>query len=253
MRSSEDGRPDMGTPFRRTVLAEQIAEHILNLIQTRTLRPGQQLPSERELAIELGVSRPSLREALRALSLMGVLVKRHGDGVFVSTLGSEQLLSPLQFFIGLDPGHLEELFEARIVLETGIARVAAQRIDSETLDRLGTCVAEGEKSIDESEEFLRLDMEFHGILVEATENPFLERVFQTFQVLGKVSREITVQIPGVRLQSHSDHQRIFKVLKDHDPEGASRAMQDHLNNIQRAYFTHAKQQSVKGQGQTQSP
>lgn len=233
----------MGVPITRTVLAEQIAQHILQLIQTGVLKPDQQLPPERELALKLGVSRPSLREALRALSLLGVLVKRQGDGVFVSTLSSEALLAPLHFFVSLEPHHLDSLFEARMIVESGITRIAAERISADVLEQLRTCTEHGGKNIDNPAAFLEADMRFHHLIVESTKNPFLERVSQSLGILGKASRELTVQLPGVRQQSHADHEDVFDALMKHDPDQASRAMHRHLENVWRAYQQHAHTES----------
>lgn len=229
----------MEVAMNRTVLAEQIAEHIMQLIQSGVLKPDQQLPPERDLALKLGVSRPSLREALRALSLLGVIVKRQGEGVFVSTLSSEALLAPLHFFVSLEPHRLDSLFEARMVVEAGITRVAAQHISADTLEQLRTCVEHGKKNIDSPAAFLQVDMRFHQLIVESTNNPFLVRVSQSLGILGKASRELTVQLPGVRQQSHADHEDVLTALMNQDPDQASNAMQRHLDNVWRAYQQHA--------------
>lgn len=233
----------MEAPINRTVLAEQIAERILQLIQTGVLKADQKLPPERELALKLGVSRPSLREALRALSLLGVLVKRQGEGVFVSTLSSESLLAPLHFFVSLEPHRLNSLFEARMVVESGITRVAAQRMNAEDLERLRACTEYGRDNIDHPATFLQADMQFHQVIVDSTDNPFLGRVSQSLGILGKASRELTVQLPEVRQQSRADHEDILDALMNHDPDQASSAMQRHLENVWRAYEQHEQAES----------
>ena len=103
------------TPITRTAIPDMVVNRILDLIREGVLKPGQKLPPERELAVNIGVGRPSLREALRALSLLGVVDIRQGEGVFVSNLSAESLLAPLHFFVSLDPEHLNDLFKAQDV------------------------------------------------------------------------------------------------------------------------------------------
>ncbi len=112
-------------PIKRQPVAELVAAQLLALVQSGSLKSGQQLPPERELATTLEVSRPSLREALRALSLLGVLTIRQGGGVFVSSLDPESLLAPLHFFVSLEVKNVEDLFEARIIIEAEVTRIAA--------------------------------------------------------------------------------------------------------------------------------
>lgn len=224
-----------GQPIARQVLSEHVAQRILALVQTGALKPGQQLPPERELASMLGVSRPSLREALRALSILGILDKRQGNGVFVSALSPELLLAPLHFFISLTPRHLDALFETRIIVESGAARLAAERSEESVIERLESCVACGEKSLGDPTAFLEVDEEFHRVIVQATRNPFMERLAQSLQILGRTSREITAQVAGIRQQTHSDHLQILESLIERDPDEASRAMQQHLRNVRDAY------------------
>jgi len=203
-----------------------------------TLKAHEKLPSERELASALGVSRPTLREALRALSVLGVLDIRQGGGVFVSSLSTEILLAPLNFFFRLEPQRLDALFEARSVVESGITGLAAGRAGEEGLERLKDCVARGHKSLDNPDDFLTVDVEFHGLIVRAAASPFLERVAESLYALGHASREITVQVPGVVHQSHADHEDILRALVVRDAERASEAMQRHLKNVQEAYHRH---------------
>lgn len=234
----EETAGSFGEPVRRQALAEHVAQRLLSLIQTGVLKPGQKLPTERELAGNLGVSRPSLREALRALALLGIIDKRQGDGVFVSTLDPEAMLAPLHFFISLEPHHIDALFEARIFIEAGIAGLAAERISQQAVEQIRSCVFKGESNLNNPEEFLESDIDFHKIIAQEAGNPFLERVAQSFHILGKTSREITVQIPGIREQAHADHKQVLEALSGHDPHAARNAMQQHLQNVQRLYHQY---------------
>jgi len=219
-------------PIERAGVAEQLIKQILDLIRRGILTAGQKLPSERELASQLGVGRPSLREALRALSLLGVVEIKQGEGVFVSSLTPESLLSPIHFFLSLDEYSLDHLFEARIVIESSMAGLAAARIDETALEQLAICVNQGPDVVDNPDRFREVDMEFHATIAEACKNPFLIRTVQNFYELGRVSRELTSKLAKLRKQSHLDHAVIFQALLERNSSGASAAMTVHLRNVQ---------------------
>jgi len=222
-------------PIVRQPVAEQVAKQLLALVQNGTLQSGARLPPERELAATLEVSRPSLREALRALSLLGVLRIRQGGGVFVSSLDPESLLAPLHFFISLDAKNVEDLFDARLVIESEIARIAADKISKESLAELKECVNFEADELDDEDRFIASDVRFHKILFEAVDNVFLHRFATSLHILGKASREITGHIPGVIKQSLDDHGRIVTAIEARDPDAAAAAMNQHLSNVRDAF------------------
>lgn len=222
-------------PIDRQPVAEQVARQLLALVQAGSLTPGEKLPPERELAATLQVSRPSLREALRALSLLGVLRIRQGGGVYVSSLDPEALLAPLHFFISLDAQNLEDLFEARLVIESEIARIAAEKITKDDLFRLKKCVDFEADELHDEDKFIQSDVEFHKILKESVDNAFLQRFATSLHILGKASREITGHIPGVIEQSLKDHVAIVTAIEGRDGDAAAEAMKTHLLNVRKAY------------------
>jgi GntR family transcriptional repressor for pyruvate dehydrogenase complex len=222
-------------PIDRQPVAEQVARQLLALVQAGSLKPGQKLPPERELAATLEVSRPSLREALRALSLLGVLRIKQGGGVYISSLDPESLLAPLHFFISLDAQNLEDLFEARLVIESEIARIAALKISEDDLARLKACVDFEAHELDDEDKFIQSDVEFHKILNESVDNAFLQKFATSLHILGKASREITGHIPGVIEQSLKDHVAIVTAIEARDGDATAVAMKTHLLNVRNAY------------------
>jgi GntR family transcriptional repressor for pyruvate dehydrogenase complex len=222
-------------PLAREVIAEQVVDLILSRIRSGELVPGQKLPTERELAASLGVGRPSLREALRALAILRVLDIRQGEGVFVSQLLPDQLLEPLNFFLSLNEHSMDQLFEARIVYESGITGIAARTLDSEKLKVLKSCIEEGEDAIDDPPRFLELDVTFHQTITSAVDNPFLAKTADAFRALTIASRNLTVTVPQIRRRSHEDHRKIFEALLYRDEDQAARAMAEHLNGVWREY------------------
>ncbi|HEV7285703.1 MAG TPA: GntR family transcriptional regulator, partial [Kaistia sp.] len=123
-------------PIERSSVAEQVAKKLLDLVRTKNLRPGDQLPPERELAAAMQVSRPSVREALRGLQILGVLKVRQGGGIYVSSLEASDLLGPLQLLITLNEQNVNALYESRKLIDGGIGRMAAERITPEDLTRM---------------------------------------------------------------------------------------------------------------------
>ncbi len=226
-------------PIERQAVSEQVAQKLLSLVQAGSLKPGQQLPPERDLAATLQVSRPSLREALRALSLLGVVRIRQGGGVFVSALEPEALLAPIHFFISLDSRNLQSLFDARILVESGIARIAATRISKAEIETLAACVDIEESELADVNTFIDSDARFHKTIFDAVDNPFLLKIATSLHLLGQASREITGRIPGVVSQSLQDHKRILAAMIARDPDKAAAAMETHLKNVRRAYLANS--------------
>ena len=231
-------------PIKREVLAEQVAQRLLSLIQSGNLKPGERLPPERELAVTLDVSRPSLREALRALSLLGVVKVRPGGGAFVTALDPESLLAPIHFFISLDSRNIDRLFDARILVESGIARLAATRISDKGIDTLQSCVAVESGQTDDIEAFIASDERFHKAIFEAVDNPFLVKIATSLHVLGQASRQVTGRIPGVVKQSILDHRRIVSAIVARDADRAATAMETHLKNVRKAHEHHSAAKSA---------
>src|SRR5690348_12013957 len=108
-------------------LGQQVVARVLELIRTGNLRPGDRLPPERELVEIFSISRPSLREAMRALSTLGIVESRHGGGTFVTDLDARTLLAPLDFFLQLSQVNLDDTFESRRIIEIEIVRKAATK------------------------------------------------------------------------------------------------------------------------------
>lgn len=217
---------------KKNVLSEEIVDRLLSLIREKKLQPGDKLPPERELAAMMNVSRPSLREALRALSVMNVVQIRQGGGTFVTSLEPELLVEHLDFIFSLDSSTFLELFEARMIMEPGIIALAAERITDEEIALLEECIAESLTNVDDHQAFLEADLKLHEKITEAARNPILSRFMVSLSRLGRASRSRTVESSGVRERSIKDHQAIVAALKQHDPDAARQAMLQHLNHVE---------------------
>lgn len=201
-------------------LYARIAEQIERLIDERSLHPGDRLPSERELAALLGVSRPSLREAIKTLAALGKLRVRHGRGVFISPPdGIQGMASP---GIGL-----RELFAMREVLEVPAAGWAAESADKVEIGALLDYVVALEATSD-FDALRRLDTEFHLRIAAMAGNRFLQRTMSVLHEMLTSGMETTLTIPGRLERSRAEHRQLAQAIAAGDAAGARRAMRKHI-------------------------
>ena len=175
-----------------------------------------------------------MREALRALSILGVLEIRQGDGVYVSSLEATKLLEPLDFFVSLSAHNTSQLFDARIVYEPMTAGLATERLSDEAVERLAEIVAAQQVAPEDAELFHDTDVEFHKILMDGSENVFLARFGKILQLLGDQSRRAFQRRKSMRQQSIRDHEVILDAVRARDADGAAHAMHRHMVNVRNA-------------------
>lgn len=219
------------SPVERNSVADQVAKKILDLVRTGNLKPGDQLPPERDLAQMLQVSRPSLREAMRGLQILGVVKSRQGGGAYISSLDAADLLGPLQFLITLNAENVDALYESRGLIEGGVAQKATDRLSEADIARLQAMVVLQADLVTDPLGFRVSDLEFHRTIMDATGNPFLIRVAYSLYVLGMEYRRIASETPGVLKQSLADHEEIVAAFAARDADAASAAMVLHMRNV----------------------
>ncbi|KRE81445.1 FadR/GntR family transcriptional regulator [Arthrobacter sp. Soil764] len=229
-------------PIRQGNVSDLIAQRILEVIRSDELRPGDRLPPERELASMLGVGRPALREALRALKAQGRVNIRHGSGVFVA---DPAVTANLRSALQADDLDLEELYDMREVLELPAAAWAAQNGDADKLDAVVKAYeAITEASLQESADWKRLeelDAAFHLRIVEAAGNRFLVSTQGVLQEILIEGMETTLRVPGRLEKSRRDHKRILDAILAGDPVAARRAARIHIEGARRAALERRKQ------------
>lgn len=215
----------------RVPVAEQVARKLLQLIHSHSLGPDDQLPTERDLAATLHVSRASVREALRGLQILGVIKARHGGGIYVSSLEAADILYPLQVIITLTEENFVALHKSRCVIEGAIGRLIASKVDDATLDALEEIVELQTGMTNDALAFRLSDTEFHELLRATARNPFLERISEALYVLGMEYRRVAWETPGVLSRSVDDHRAIVAALRGHDSERVSEAMVRHMESV----------------------
>jgi|RhiMetdeSRZDD1v2_1073273.scaffolds.fasta_scaffold30122_3 GntR family transcriptional regulator, transcriptional repressor for pyruvate dehydrogenase complex len=209
---------------------DQVVSHIKNLIERGNLRPGDRLPAERDLAAQIGVSRPTVRVGLHALAAMGVVRSRHGSGTYIPdgppTLGSE----PLSLLAALHGFTREEMYEARRLLEVGAAGLAAERATPDQLATLADEVSNLFAALDDPLRFLVHDIKFHREVAAASGNPIIAALVEMVSALYYDHRRETAQQASDRdLREAAElHRRIYQAIRAHDMEAARTAMNEHL-------------------------
>jgi DNA-binding FadR family transcriptional regulator len=232
--------PTLSQALRRPDgLAQRVRDRILALITEGSLAPGDQLPAERTLAEQLGISRTVVREALRSLASMNVLEIRHGAGVFVAPLDLASLIQPLQFAVSMDHTSLAQVAEARLVLEPGLAQLAADHADEPDVLRLRELVAEAAAHVNDPPGFLEVDLAFHSEVRRLANNSFLLRFMDSLEEFARTSRTLTNPIPDMRERTVRDLHRIAAAIARHDAVAAAEAMREHVQHVCDALKTSA--------------
>ena len=223
-------------PIRKKSVSQEILEQIKSLIDSGHLIPGSKLPSERELAKMLKVSRPSLREALKALSLIGAIENRQGDGTYLSQSSSQRLSEPFSIYFTINRGTLFDISEARKILEVGVAALAAKRRSNEDLRDMEATIKKMRANIKDLRKYGQNDIAFHSALANATGNLVIS------DLMGKLYKLLFIDTNyhesrygpdavSYREQVCRDHEEIYRQIKARNENGAVQAMMDHLINF----------------------
>jgi GntR family transcriptional repressor for pyruvate dehydrogenase complex len=228
---TDPARIEFDAPIVRESVAEMVVRRILDMVKAGVLKAGDALPPERDLALSLNVSRPSVREAMRGLAVLGVVRTRQGGGAYISDLGPDSLLGPLQFYLSLERMNIRELYDARSLIESDVARRAAVAISDADLARLEGMLTEQGRTIGDPIAFRQSDFEFHEVIWIGSGNAFLKRIGESLNVLGLEFRKRASEKPGVLEQSLQDHRRLLDALKSRDPDAAARAAEAHMQNV----------------------
>lgn len=195
------------------------------------LTAGTRLPSERELSKRLQVSRPSLREALRTLELMGVVDTRHGSGTHVADSGTDVLKKPLEFLFMLDQPSIADLHDTRGLLEIHLAGRAAERRTDADLEALDAALREMKRRLSRPSDVTDPDLRFHEAIAAASHNRLLERLMNCLR--DAISDMMNVAWPGqpdMQL-SYDLHVRVATAIRKKDVDGARRAMERHMDGM----------------------
>ena len=205
---------------------------LLGMIEELGLLPGDRLPVERDLAVRLGVSRSTVREAIRTLSSMGVLTARQGSGTYVTDLSAARLAAPLQIAVERNATSASQLMDVRGMLEVGATELAALHATPKDIKRLRRLAAAITAEKDGARN-LAADRAFHSAIHELSGNQLLFELIQPIWELGAALRERVMEGEDVIGRTREAHEAIIEGIESGDPAVAGAAMRGHIEDIRR--------------------
>jgi GntR family transcriptional repressor for pyruvate dehydrogenase complex len=213
-------------------LYEQIVKQIEDSIERGDLKEGDQLPAERELALQFGVSRTAVREAVKALREKGLVEAYPGRGTFITSETSNSIRLTFDRMIKSGPreGTLH-LVEVREILEPEIAALAAKRVTEESLNELREAIAIMDGAKGDPDSFIEADLDFHLALAEAAANPLILSLIDSIVGVLREQRLRIFQVDGGPERGQYHHKRILEAIENHDALGAREAMRAHLRQV----------------------
>jgi GntR family transcriptional repressor for pyruvate dehydrogenase complex len=213
---------------KRETLVEEIVRKLLDYLLSHHVPPGGRLPSERQLAEAFGVGRSVIREALKSLSLLGVVHVRQGDGTYLTDLQSSLLPKVIEWGLLLGERRTLDLVEARRHIEVATARLAAERRDERQLSELAALLERMRHAAEDAEEFVDADIAFHIKIAEASRNTALLDILSGIQALLRVWITRVIRAAGRTEPSYREHEPVYDAILRQDPDAAAAAMDRHL-------------------------
>ncbi|MEG6521266.1 FadR/GntR family transcriptional regulator [Desulfotomaculum sp. 1211_IL3151] len=229
---------------RSESLRTEVADYIRNLIATGQLKPGDRLPTERDMAENFGVSRTVIRDAVKTLAGIGLLDVKHGVGIFVATPDGSVVGQHLSQLLQYHLETLEHIYEVRILLEKAAAFWAAQRCTPEDYIKLKNLLEEAH-NVDEADypdRFAELNRNFHILVAEASQNPVVAIMTENILDMLEHTTVETHRIPGRAVRSIDEHERVLTAIIEHKAEEAKKVMEEHLSSV---LETHRKEKKEK--------
>ena len=230
---------------------DQIIEYILGQIRDKKLGPGDQLMNERAFSEVLGVSRIPLREAISALSILGIVVPQQGSGTFVNHYDPSMLAKVMRIYAILDDVSMQDIFELRAIIESQSVRMAAEQATEEELLAIEACLKECEDTLKNTDKLYRNAEDgirlfgkfnhFHNRVAECMHNKFMQQFMDSIRLLSMDYLMLDVQsnpdILAVLQNAYQEHMRIYSLIRARDSEEATKAMYQHLMNECRSIQT----------------
>jgi GntR family transcriptional regulator, transcriptional repressor for pyruvate dehydrogenase complex len=234
--NNEGARMSILKPVSRITLGEQVAAQLSVQIAEGKWKPGEKLPSESELCLALNIGRSTLREALKSLAFVGMVQMRPGDGTYV--IEGTRLLIERIMAHGLlkTDKELQDVGEARLLIERETTALAAERADSEDLRRLDALMEEMKESLNGTgRDYVDLDVEFHLAIAQSSKNQMLFELLTRIRGVLKEWISKSQELPGIKENALMQHARILSAIRNRDPEKARNAMLTHLQTCEKMF------------------
>ena len=218
-------------PVRRQSLADDLAQRIKDLIDAEPYAPGARLPTIAEMAQRFGVGHPTLREALKKLETLGVVVVRHGSGVYVGARPNPLFVSNPVHAGAPSKKTLLDLVEARLVLELETTALAARQAPDDDLAQLAALLEVAEAHLHDGDVLNATNMSFHTAIARVSGNGVMYQLLDALSNLFLEEQRAIMDIFGSRQQDHAEHLAILEALRAHDEAEAVARMRAHLEGI----------------------
>jgi GntR family transcriptional regulator, transcriptional repressor for pyruvate dehydrogenase complex len=217
--------------IRRTKIYEEVARQIERLVLEK-LHPGEKLPSERELTQRFGVSRSSVRDAIRSLELAGLVKPRQGTGTVVREISGDLLFNPLANVLMHKRQLVSELLDVRKMLEPHLAARAATQACAEEITQMEEILRRQDEKMHLGKLAIGEEIEFHYAIARASDNSIILKVLDVLMDLLRDLRERSLQVKGRQQKSLAGHRRLLAAIKRHDAAAAETAMHRHIQEIE---------------------
>ena len=224
----------MNSKTENQTLRQKTVENIKNYIKYHKLTPGDRLPPEREMAKKFGISRTIVRDAVNNLSGLGILEARHRSGIYIGSVDSQIIANHFSNRLIFNRHSVTNLFQVRQVLETAVARWAAENCDAEGEKRLKTIIEEMDECMSQNGSkgcFREIDNQFHIILAEISKNDIVLDLMKTLLEYMTSLRRFSLSLPGKIEECARQHKIIIEAVCDRSPGRAAAAMEDHLLTV----------------------
>lgn len=232
------------TPEPQDDLTNRLIARFRDLVADGTFPPGGKLPPERTLAERFGVNRTSLRHALTALEIMGIVTRRVGDGTYLSVDSRLMLSAPMDFLVLVEGISFHDLMEARIIIEPSLARRAAERADEDQLEAIRKAVGRMNESGGEVQVLVEADVAFHEAVAAASGNVTCQRMFAAIhQTLMRLIQH-NAQAEEYR-RKVARHRSIYTAIRRREPELAAERMRSHLEDALAMFVRQSREQAER--------
>lgn len=231
LRTAEPDTRHLGGTLDRKPIAEQVTNRIMAMIKSGNLKSGDRLPTEAQMCVAFGISRPPLREALKALTLMGVLESRQGGRYTVTDLSPTRMIAPFNAMLSVAEYDVTEHFEARALVDMELTRLCAIRATDAERQRIRRLAQDGRAFYNDPVAFRLLDIEYHRAINEPAGNALIIALAQGLYDVGLDMRRVASTLPGVIEVSVAQHCEVAEAICDRDPDAAAAAYRRHLEHV----------------------
>lgn len=209
---------------------DMVVDTLLSAIIDKKYTTGSQLPTETELCNVLGVSRITIRESLKKLQMMGVVSIQQGKGTFVKEVGLNTFMQPMFGLIDFDNFDISTIYDARLYIETGSARLAAKNRTQQDIDKMELLIKQMQEAVKQQRLEINKDRAFHIAIAEASKNNILKATVINLEDISSACVQRLNKVFSFMSESHSQHVKVFEAIKKGDEDAAEKAIVEHTTS-----------------------